>query len=397
LSSSRSRRDERTATDLPLLTSSSANERGARAYDGPPLRFMTPGLRLGFGGWALGGRGWGTPGEERGRAAAVRRAHERGVTFFDTAPTYGDGESERILGKALRPFRDAVTIATKVGPHDDPRASLEGSLSRLAAEYVDLAQLHEIGPRYEWSLERLHGLLEQGKTRAIGLCNATRAQIARAATIAPIATYQGPYNLFDRDVEQRELPLCRELGLGFLAYRPLASGLLSGKYPAAPQFPDGDHRTRIYWFKGREFDRRRAVVDGLRPIAARLELPLAALALAWVLAQPGVSIVLAGARSTEQVDENLAGTGHLTTDTVSEIDAIVARAFRPARATDRARTLSASWGSRERFIVEQLDGAESYEAIAARWTDSADVPMIAAQVKVFVDQLADQGLVDPDA
>jgi hypothetical protein len=139
------------------------------------------------------------------------------------------------------------------------------------------------------------------------------------------------------------------------------------------------------------------VVDGLRPIAARLELPLAALALAWVLAQPGVSIVLAGARSTEQVDENLAGTGHLTTDTVSEIDAIVARAFRPARATDRARTLSASWGSRERFIVEQLDGAESYEAIAARWTDSADVPMIAAQVKVFVDQLADQGLVDPDA
>ena len=82
---------------------------------------------------------------------------------------------------------------------------------------------------------------------------------------------------------------------------------------------------------------------------------------------------------------------------VSEIDAIVARAFRPARATDRARILSASWGSRERFIVEQLDGVESYEAIAARWTDGADAPMIAAQVKVFVDQLADQGLVDPDA
>jgi aryl-alcohol dehydrogenase-like predicted oxidoreductase len=358
---------------------------------------MNPGLRLGFGAWALGGRGWGAPGEERLRSAAVRHALERGVTFFDTAPTYGEGESERLLGKALRPFRDAVTIATKVGPHDDPRTALEGSLSRLGADYVDLAQLHEAGARYEWSLERLHGLIEQGKTRAIGLCNATPAQIARAARIAPIATYQGPYNLFDRDVEQRELPLCRELGVGFLAYRPLASGLLTGKYAVAPQFSDGDHRSRIYWFKGREFARRRAVLDGLQPIAGRLELPLAALALAWVLAQPAVSVVLAGARSTEQVDENLAGTGQLTPDTVSEIDAVVAGAFRPARASERVRMLSASWGPRERFIVERLDGTESYEAIAARWTDTADVPMIAAQVKVFVDQLADQGLVDADA
>ena len=358
---------------------------------------MNPGLRLGFGAWALGGRGWGAPGEEQVRTAAVRHAHERGVTFFDTAPTYGDGESERLLGKALRPFRDAVRIATKVGPHDDPRASLEGSLSRLGADYVDLAQLHEAGTRYEWSLERLHGLIEQGKTRAIGLCNATPAQIARAAQIAPIATYQGPYNLFDRDVEQRELGLCRELGLGFLAYRPLASGLLSGNYATAPQFSEGDHRARVYWFKGREFVRRSVVLEGLRPIAARLELPLPALALAWVLAQPAVSVVLAGARSAEQVDENLAGTALLTPDTVAEIDALVAHAFRPARATDRGRTLAAGWGPRERFIVERLDGTETYEAIAARWTDSADVPMIAAQVKVFVDQLADQGLVDADA
>jgi aryl-alcohol dehydrogenase-like predicted oxidoreductase len=358
---------------------------------------MTPGLRLGFGAWALGGRGWGAPGEERVRSAAVRHAHERGVSFFDTAPAYGDGESERLLGKALRPFRDAVTIATKVGPNDDPRTSLEGSLSRLGADYVDLVQLHEAGPRYEWSVERLHGLIEQGKARAIGLCNATPAQIARAARIAPLATYQGPYNLFDRDVEQRELPLCRELGLGFLAYRPLASGLLTGKYAAPPQFPEGDHRNRMYWFKGREFARRRAVLDGLRPIAGRLELPLAALALAWVLAKPAVGVVLAGARSTEQVDENLASTRDLTPETVAEIDAIVAAVFHPARATERARALSASWGPRERFIVDLLDGAETYEAIAARWTDGAEVPMIAAQVKVFVDQLADQGLVDADA
>jgi len=336
------------------------------------------------------------PGEERDRVGALRRAHERGVTFFDTAPTYGDGESERLLGKALRSVRDAVTIATKVGPRDDPRASLEASLSRLGTDSVDLAQLHEAGDRYEWSLERLHGLIEQGKTRAIGLCNATPAQIARAAQIAPIATYQGPYNLFDRDVEQRELQLCRDLGLAFLAYRPLASGLLSGKFDAPPMFPDGDHRSRIYWFKGREFARRHAVIDALRPIAAQLELSLSALALAWVLAQPAVGVVLAGARSPEQVDENLSGTRHLTPETLSQIDAIVAAAFRPPRASDRARALSSSWGPRERFIVDLLDGTETYEAIAARWTDGSAVPMVAAQVKVFADQLADQDLLDQD-
>ena len=357
---------------------------------------MTPTAQLGFGAWATGGRGWGAAGEERDRDAAVRYAHERGVTVFDTAPTYGNGESEQLLGKALRPFRDAVTIATKVGPNDEPRASLEGSLKRLGTDYVDLAQLHEAGSRYEWSLERLHRLQEQGKTRAIGLCNATHRQIARAAQIAPITTYQGPYNLLDRDVEQRELPLCRELGLGFLAYRPLASGLLSGKYATPPQFDEGDHRRRIYWFKGREFERRRAVVDGLRPIAARLDLPLTGLALAWVMSQPGVSVVLAGARNKEQVDENMFGTQHLAPDTLSQVDAVVSAVFRPARSSAQVRTLAAGWGPRERFIVERLDGAASYEAIAAQWTDDADVPMIAAQVKVFVDQLTDQGLLDAD-
>src|SRR3989442_12765702 len=105
---------------------------GARPDVGPPPRFITSEPRLGFGAWAVGGRSWGPTGDAAERESAIRRALERGITFFDTAPTYGDGESERLLGRALRAHRERVAIATKVGPHDDPRASLEGSLRRLA-------------------------------------------------------------------------------------------------------------------------------------------------------------------------------------------------------------------------------------------------------------------------
>jgi aryl-alcohol dehydrogenase-like predicted oxidoreductase len=367
---------------------------GARTDVGPPLRFLTSGPRLGFGAWAVGGTGWGRASAEADRLAAVRRALERGITFFDTAPTYGDGTSERLLGRALKADRDRVAIATKVGPRDDPRRSLEASLRRLAMDHVDLVQLHEALEGWEWQLERLHALQQAGKAAAIGVCNASHRQLARALEIAPVVAYQGPYNLFDRDVEQRDLPLCRERQLAFLAYRPLAAGLLSGTYVTPPEFPAADHRRNIYWFKGREFARRQTVVERLGSIARRLDMPLPGLALGWVLAQSGVSIVLAGARSSEQVDQNLAGTGHLTPDILSEIDALVTDAFRLPRATAQLAGEAATWGERERFIVERLDGHTSAETIAALWTDSGSAPMVAAQVKVLCDQLAERGLVE---
>jgi aryl-alcohol dehydrogenase-like predicted oxidoreductase len=369
---------------------------GARPVVGPPSRLITAEPRLGFGGWAVGGDAWGTPSSERDRLGAIERALERGVTFFDTAPAYGDGASETLLGRALKAHRHRVTIATKVGPHDDPRTSLEESLRRLATDHVDLVQLHEALDRWEWQLERLIELQAAGKARAVGLCNATHRQLTRALEITPLAAYQGPYNLFDRDVAQRVLPLCSERGLAFLAYRPLASGLLTGKYATPPLFPDGDHRRGIYWFKGREFARRQMVLERLRPIAQRIGVPLPGLALGWILAQPGVSIVLVGARSPEQVDQNLTGTRPLTADVVSEIDEIVAAAFRLPRATAELRADAGTWGERERFIVERLDGTTTAEAIAALWTDDGERPMVAAQVKVFCDQLAQRGLIATD-
>jgi aryl-alcohol dehydrogenase-like predicted oxidoreductase len=369
---------------------------GARTDVGPPLRFLTAGPRLGFGAWAVGGTGWGATSAETDRLSAVGRALELGITFFDTAPTYGDGASEILLGRALKADRDRVAIATKVGPRDDPRTSLEASLRRLATDYVDLVQLHEALEGWERRLEQLHALQEAGKALAIGLCNATSRQLARALEIAPVVAYQGPYNLFDRDVEQRHLPLCRERQIAFLAYRPLAAGLLSGKYAAPPEFAATDHRAKIYWFKGREFARRQAAVDRLGAIAQRLDMPLSALSLAWVLAQPGVSIVLAGARSSEQVDQNLTGTRPLTPGTLAEVDRIVAEAFPSVRASDELKRQAAAWDERERFIVERLDGRTSAETIAALWTDRGAAPMVAAQVKVFCDQLAERGLVVTD-
>src|SRR3989442_477025 len=394
LSSSRDRRDGGAGAHLPLPTGVVQMRPGARTDVGPPLRFLTSGPSLGFGAWAVGGTEWGAAAAEPERLAAIHRALELGITFFDTAPTYGDGASETLLGRALKADRDRVAIATKIGPRDDPRRSFEASLRRLATDRVDLIQLHEALDGWERQLEQLHTLQERGKALGIGLCNATHRQLVRALEIAPVVAYQGPYNLFDRDVEQRELPLCQARQIAFLAYRPLAAGLLSGKYVAPPEFPAADHRRKIYWFKGREFERRRTVVERLAAIAQRLDTPPSALALGWVLARPGVSIVLAGARTTEQVEQNLAGTRPLTPGTLAEVDRIVAEAFPPLRATDDLKRQAATWGERERFIVERLDGKTSAETIAALWTDRNPTAMVAAQVKVFCDQLAEHGLLD---
>lgn len=365
---------------------------GARKRFGP-LLFEGTGTTLGFGAWGIGGSGWGASSDEAERLAAIDRARECGVVWFDTAPTYGDGASERLLGQALADHRASVRIATKVGPHDDPRHSLEQSLRRLGTDYVDLVQLHEIADGWEGRLEALHALQQQGKARAIGVCNASHIQLTRALRVAPVAAYQGPYNLFDRDAEERLLPLCRERGLAFLGYRPLASGLLGGGFLEPPHFADGDHRARLYWFRGAEFERRRAVIGKLTELAVAAGISLPALALRWLLSRSGVSIVLAGARTAAHVADNLTALDAPLDDATSAaIEAALRTVFRLPAATTAAAQEAHSWGPRERFIVERLDGRATPEAIAAAWTDRGEQPMVAAQVKVFADQLRERGL-----
>lgn len=345
---------------------------------------------LGLGGWAIGGTAWGRAPGRAERLAAIERALEGGVRFFDTAPNYG--ESEELLGEALLEVREVVTIATKVPPRADPRTSLEASLRRLRTDHVDLLQLHEPFPGFERSLEVMHRLREEGKAVALGFANATQTELRRAARTAPLAAYQGPYNLVDRDAEQLHLPVCEELGLRFLAYRPMAAGILAG---GARALAEDDHRRRIYWFRGRELKRRRALVEKLAEIARHLGRSPSQLALGWALAGPGVGVVLAGARTPEQAEENAASAA-LSEKDRRAVDAVVAKAFRPPRATDAALAASRGWGDRERFIVERLDGRRSYEEIASEWSSEADRPMLTAQVKVFADQLAEQGLAVDD-
>src|SRR5713226_7049323 len=183
----------------------------------------------------------------------------------------------------------------------------------------------------------------------------------------------------------------REGGVEALGQRPQS---LDHEVPSLELRPlePVDLPRKIYWFQGPEFERRHLVIERLRPLAEGLDTTLPGLALGWLLSRPGVTVVLAGARSREQVDQNLAAPRHLAPATVAAIDEIVADVFRPAVATEQARRQAATWGERERFIVDKLDGRTAYEAIAAEWTDRGGKPMIAAQIKVFVDQLAEAGL-----
>lgn len=367
---------------------------GAQARLGPSSRGGGTAAVLALGTWGIGGRGWGGASSQRERIAAIRRAHELGVTVFDSAPNYGD--AEELLGRALQDVRDHVSLATKVGPADDPRTSLEQSMRRLRTDRVDLFQLHEISDRSEHQLEVMCELALEGKASAVGLCNATATQLRRALSVTSVKTYQGPYNLFDRDVENGELPLCRENRLGFLAYRPLASGLLTEKWVAdeVPLDPS-DHRRRIYWFKGRELDRRRKVIARLATVARANGRTLPGLALGWARSRPGVTHVLMGARDERQVESNLATASPLSTEEMTAVDDVVASVFAPPRVRPDVIGAEGAWGERERFIVSRLDGSTTYEEIAAHWSARRDTPMIAAQVKVFADDLVAKDLAEP--
>jgi aryl-alcohol dehydrogenase-like predicted oxidoreductase len=370
---------------------------------------------IAFGAWGIGGE-WGAPTAAALAHRTVERALELGVIMFDTAPTYGAGRSEQILGDVLSTRREAVVLATKCGPLDDPRASLEGSLHRLRTDYVDLLQLHEI-PSPPGALERqlvaMNALVDAGLARAIGICNATPAELARAGAVAPIAMYQGQLNLIDRDARHALLPVARARAIGFIAYRPLASGMLSGKFHAPPTFERQDHRARIHWFRDREFARRRAVVERLTPIAHDHGMTVAQLAIGWVLAQPGVIAVLAGARSPAQVEENTAARP-LSPEMRAAVDAVVAAVYAPRalrggvriaatpdprgeyRVSVERRNSEESFavGAREAHVMTRLDGRTPYDEIAAAWRPPEGRPMLAAQVVLLVDQLADLGLLE---
>ncbi|MFM7108369.1 MAG: aldo/keto reductase [Planctomycetaceae bacterium] len=289
---------------------------------------------LGLGCWPLAGMT--RAGVSREAAVeTVRAAIDAGITHLDTAYCYGErGEADVAIGKALgwtggAPVgcvpRDAVVVAGKCGIHWTPdatkdpprrqvvdgrperlRAEVEESLARLGTDRFDLLYLHAPDPAVpiEESAGELKRLVDAGKTRAVGLSNAGVDLLARFAAECPLAACQLHFNMLQREIEESALPWCRERGIAMVVYWPLMKGLLAGRMQRGRVFPTSDSRHKYPLFSGPEFERNLDFVDALRPVAARLGVTLADLVLAWTAEQPGITSVLFGATSPEQVREN---------------------------------------------------------------------------------------------
>lgn len=252
-------------------------------------------------------------------AATIHAALDIGLNFFDTAEGYGQGESEAILGETLGRGRQEAVIASKVSPNHLAPADLlracEDSLRRLKTDYIDLYQLH--WPNHEVALEETIEILEklqrQGKIRAFGVCNFGAQDLSDLLAVGRSETNQLPFSLLWRAIEHEVLPLCLEHKLGILAYSPLAQGLLTGKFSSADEVPEGRARTR-HFSKDRPLARHNeagceqetfAAIAEIRQVSRELGQPMAELSLAWLLHQPGVTSVLAGARQPEQIRQNV--------------------------------------------------------------------------------------------
>jgi len=296
--------------------------------------------RIAFGNWSAGGD-WGQV-DRDAAIAATRAALDLGITLFDTARAYGFGAAEQLLGEALRPeiqsARESIVIATKGGLRKDGGATvrdsspsalrhdLEASLRFLGTDYVDIYQVHWPDPAtpITTTAETLDGFVREGLVRSVGVSNYDPAQMTTFQQVRPIDTLQPPYHLFRRDIEKTILPFAREHGIGVLVYGPLAHGLLSGRMTTETTFAADDWRSTSDLFTGEAFRKNLAVVRDLTAFAARRNVTIAQLAIAWTLANPAVDVAIVGARSAEQIGQTTPGADlRLTPEDMAEIESML--------------------------------------------------------------------------
>ncbi len=272
--------------------------------------------------------------------ATLRSCLDVGINFLDTAYCYGaDGESERLIAKALGDHRDEMVIATKGGVHwagdkqaqDASPARLrrecEESLRRLNTDRVELIYLHSPDPNVPLteSAGALGELMEQGKTRGVGVSNVSLAQLEEFAAVCPITAFQPPYNMLQRNIEEGGLPWCREHNVAVCVYWPLMKGLLAGKLARDHVLPPGDGRAKYPMFQGEEWEKNQNLLDRLREIAAAAGCTVPALVLNWTIHQSGVTVALCGAKRAWQNRENAAAADcELTDEHFREIDQALA-------------------------------------------------------------------------
>jgi aryl-alcohol dehydrogenase-like predicted oxidoreductase len=289
---------------------------------------------IGFGAWAIGGWMWGGT-DRKDALAAVQEAIEAGITTIDTAPVYGFGLSEEIIGEAIKGKRNEVQILTKYGLRWDTQKGqhffdtqdaqgrpislhryagekdviqeCENSLRRLGTDYIDLYQIHWPDPTtpIEETMRAVKKLLQDGKVRAAGVCNYSVEQMELAEKVLTLSSGQIPYSMVNRSAEKDLIPYCVKNNKGVIAYSPLQRGLLTGKIGMNHKFAPGDHRPSTPFFKP---ENRRKILSFLEKIGLLAEAhgaSLAQLAIAWTINRPGITAALVGARNPGQVRENV--------------------------------------------------------------------------------------------
>jgi len=292
---------------------------------------------ISFGCWVTGGTAWGERADDEQSIAALRYALDNGVTLLDTAEAYGGGHSETVVGRAIKGRRDKVVISTKVAPGHmsagDIEEACEGSLKRLELERIDVYFVH--WPPVETPMgrvmEAMNRLREKGKIRAIGVSNFSVAQIEEAAKYARVEVVQPCYSLFWRRPEEDGLvDYCLDNEISIICYSPIAQGLLSGKFGPESQLKEDDNRKRSALFQKGTYEKCLDAVDRLRPIAERNGKTLTQISLNWLINRRGVTSAIVGARSVEQIAENIGGSGWKLPDEDAEEMARISEPVREA-------------------------------------------------------------------
>ena len=246
--------------------------------------------------------------------ATIQRALDRGVTLLDTAEVYGPFTNEVLVGKAIQGRREQVVLATKFGIHGgadgspaNARRAAEGSLRRLSVDVIDLFYLHRKDPKVpiEESVGGMKRLVEDGLVRFLGLSEVGPDTLRRAHQVHPIAALQSEYSVFERGVEERILPTCRELGIGFVPFSPLGRGFLAGSFKDERELEPGDFRHNVPRFAAENARANQAILEVIRRVAARKGATPAQVALAWVLARGEDVVPIPGTRRRARLEENL--------------------------------------------------------------------------------------------
>jgi aryl-alcohol dehydrogenase-like predicted oxidoreductase len=274
--------------------------------------------------------------------ATIHRSLDLGINFFDTADAYGPFTNERLVGRAIRDRRSDAIIATKfgnvrgedgswLGINGSPeyvRRACDASLQRLGIDTIDVYYQHRVDPTVpiEETVGAMAELKNAGKIRFLGLSEASEATIRRAHALHPITALQTEYSLWSREPEERLLDVCRELGIGFVAYSPLGRGFLTGRYKGPDDLAPNDWRRNNPRFQTDNFQKNLEIVERVKRVAARKRCTAAQLALAWVLAQGKDVVPIPGSKRRERLEENAAAVDiQLTPEELSEIDALLPR------------------------------------------------------------------------